>query len=455
MMALMEHKALYLTNFARFQQTHGSDPAWLQKLRQEAFDRFLALGFPTLDDEDWRFTPLAPLTRVPFETAEDTDSVPGKSCLPTAQDAEGTRLVLANGSDPSLQQGRHLLPDGVIVTSLARALRDHPQLVEPHLGQLADCAERAFTALNSAFLHDGAFIYLPPGKVVEAPIELDYLVSPSDRPLAWHRRCLIVAERHSQACIVERYSGPDGTPYFTSAVTEVVLDENAIIDHYKHQEEGRGAYHIGRVQVVLGRSSRFSSHALSFGGQLVRNEIGALLGAEGGECVLNGLYLAADDQLVDNHTRIDHARPHCTSQQLYKGILDGHGRGVFNGRIHVHQDAQKTDARQTNQTLLLSADALINTKPQLEIYADDVKCTHGATVGQLDAEALFYLRSRGLGEEEARSLLTFAFANDIIGRVKIEALRRQLEKSLSEKQGSGVRGQEKKNGTLLLLTPDP
>jgi len=256
------------------------------------------------------------------------------------------------------------------------------------------------------------------------------VAEPSHSPLAWFRRVLVVVGRNSQATIVERYSGPAGATYFTSAVSEIILDEGAIIDHYKVQQEGDGAFHVATTQVRMGRSSKFSSHNLTFGGKLTRNDVNAFLAGEGCECTLNGLYLGGGGQLIDNHTRIDHAMPHCASHELYKGILDGKARGVFAGRIYVHQDAQKTDAKQTNQTLLLSDDAVIDTKPQLEIFADDVKCTHGATVGQLDAEAVFYLRTRGIGKDEARALLTFAFANDIIGRIKIESLRDNLEQLL-------------------------
>jgi Fe-S cluster assembly protein SufD len=229
---------------------------------------------------------------------------------------------------------------------------------------------------------------------------------------------------------VESYVGLGQGTYFTNAVTEVVVANNATLDHYKVQREDRQAFHVHTLQVLQGPGSNFSNHALTFGGSLVRNEINAVLKAEGCHCTLNGLYLAGGRQHVDNHTVIDHALPHCESHELYKGILDGHARGVFNGKIFVRQDAQKTDAKQTNQTLLLSPDATINTKPQLEIFADDVKCTHGATVGQLDADAVFYLRSRGLSLEAARSLLTFAFANDIISRVPVGPLRAQLEETL-------------------------
>jgi Fe-S cluster assembly protein SufD len=249
-----------------------------------------------------------------------------------------------------------------------------------------------------------------------------------------HPRTLIVAGVNSQATIVESYVSLEDTEkpaaFFTNAVTEAVLAENAVIDHYKIQRESGKAFHIATFQVQQGRSSNFSSHSIALGGSLARNEVNAVLDAEGCECTLNGLYMAGGRQLMDNHTRIDHAKPHGTSHELYKGILDDTARGVFNGKICVHQDAQKTDAKQTNRTLLLSDDAVINTKPQLEIFADDVKCTHGASIGQLAEEAIFYLRSRGIDKEDARSLLTFAFANDIIGRIKIEPIRAQLEKIL-------------------------
>jgi Fe-S cluster assembly protein SufD len=313
---------------------------------------------------------------------------------------------------------------------LAEALAKHSDLVRPHLARYADVEEHAFTALNTAFLQDGVFIYIPQNRVIEQPITIDYLAAADGRALVWHRRCLIVAEPNSQASIVERYRGRASDVYFTNAVTEIVLGEGAIVDHCKLQQESATAFHVHTIQVQQGRASNFANHAIAHGAKLARNEVNVVLGAEGCECTLNGLYMAGGDQLIDHHTLIEHAKPHCTSHELYKGILDGKAHGVFRGKIHVHPDAQKTDAKQTNQTLLLSEDAIINTKPQLEIYADDVKCTHGATVGQLDAEALFYLRSRGIAKDEARALLTYAFANDIMGRIKIDALRDELEKLL-------------------------
>jgi Fe-S cluster assembly protein SufD len=322
----------------------------------------------------------------------------------------------------------------VIVASLAKALTAHRELVEPYLGHHARPENSAFTALNTAFLHDGAFVYVPQGKVVEQPIYLVFLTTPSSDPTMTHPRNLIVAGPTSQVTLVESYAGATDAVYLTNAVTEVIAGESAVIDHYKLQEESLESFHVSTLQLYQEQASNFSSHAVTFGGSLVRNDVNALLDAEGCECTLNGLYMGRDEQLIDNHTRIDHAKPHCASHELYKGILDKKAKGVFNGKIYVHQDAQKTDAKQTNQTLLLSDDATINTKPQLEIFADDVKCTHGATVGQLDAEAIYYLRTRGIGLREARRILTFAFANDIVGRIKIEALRERLERRLLEAQ---------------------
>ncbi|MCI0460506.1 MAG: Fe-S cluster assembly protein SufD, partial [Gemmataceae bacterium] len=325
-------------------------------------------------------------------------------------------------------------PAGVTVGSLADVLARRRDLVEPHLGRLARYETRPFVALNTAFLHDGAFVHVPRGAVVREPIHLIFLATPTNEPAVSYPRTLIVAEGNCQCTLAQSYAGLGEGTYFTNAVTEVETGPNAFIDHYKIQREGPSAFHLETLQVRLGRASNFSSHALTLGGKWARNESGALLADEGCECTLNGLYLAGGTQHVDNRTVIDHAKPHCSSHELYKGILDGKAHAVFNGKIYVRQDAQKTDAKQTNQTLLLSEDAVINTKPQLEIFADDVKCTHGATIGQLSADALFYLRSRGIGSEAARALLTYAFANDVVERIKFDPLRRQLEDFLLARQ---------------------
>jgi Fe-S cluster assembly protein SufD len=409
MTKVMERQNTYLADFERMERelAASTTPA-VHRLRKTAAARFSELGFPGPRDEEWRFTPVAPLTRTPFEAVSAEQA--SKSC--------------------SLRIPQ--LPNGVIVCDLSEAMKNHASLAEPHLARHADWKKHSFIALNTAFLRDGIFVYVPWGTVLEEPLFLDFSANRDGEGFVWHPRCLIILGENSQVTLVEQYSGQAGNTYFTNAVTEFVVGAGAHVDHYKLQREGDRAFHMAAMQVQLGRDAKFSSHAVTQGGQWVRNEINAVFEGEGGECTLNGLYQAGGEQLVDNHTFIDHAYPHCASHELYKGILDGKAQGVFNGKIYVRQDAQKTDAKQTNQTLLLSDDATINTKPQLEIYADDVKCTHGATVGQLDAESIFYLRSRGIGLAEARSLLTYAFANDIVSRIKVESVREELERSLLE-----------------------
>jgi Fe-S cluster assembly protein SufD len=426
----------YQIEFERFErEAAGDGPAWLPPLRKAAFSTFCELGFPTRRDEEWRFTPIRPITE-------------GTFCRATAHQAAGTReareragipgltgpeLVFVNGKyAPELSTLRPL-PAGVRVSRLAEALETDAAIIETHLARYAAFDNQAFVALNTAFLEDGAFVHIPRNSVVEEPIRLLFLAAAGQTPTISHPRTLIVAEENSQATILESYAGLEAGVTFTNAVTEIAVGANAVLDHYKLTQESDTAYHIATMQVELARGSHFASHNITLGGAIVRNDQNARLGGEGGACTLNGLYLARDRQLVDNHTAIDHALPHCDSHELYKGILDGRGQGVFNGKIYVRKDAQKTDAKQTNQTLLLSPEAQINTKPQLEIFADDVKCTHGATIGQLDANQLFYLRARGIGKEDARSLLIYAFAEEIIDRIKVDALRERLSALLFER----------------------
>jgi Fe-S cluster assembly protein SufD len=434
MTTLMAEKNLYLDQFAQFEKAQRDLP-WLRRIRNAAIARFGELGLPTTRNEDWRFTNLAPLTRIPLQLA--------KGGVPSAQfslDAHTLpnchRLVFVNGRYERSLSATDGLPQGVVVTNLAqRGL--YPEIVETTLARHARFEDNALTALNTAFLADGAIVYIGRNVVVDRPIQLVFLSSSGNEPFVSHPRTLVVAEANSQATIVEQYAGLEDGIYFTNAVSELVLGENAIVDHYKLQEESREAFHIANTQVVQAKSSSFTSHYIALGGNLVRNEMRALLDAEGCEATINGLYMASGKQHIDNFTVIDHAKPHCASHELYKGILDDQAHGVFNGKIFVRQDAQKTDAKQTNQVLLLSEDAVINTKPQLEIFADDVKCTHGATVGQLDADAIFYLRSRGIDLNSARKLLTYAFANDIISRIKIDALRERLEHALTTRPKTG------------------
>ncbi len=434
MMELIEATDTYRADFDRLaQETAGREPSWPAQRREAAFTRFSELGFPTRHEEEWRFTIVTPIAETAFRLAEA-----GRERVTAAEiaefafsDLQGSRLVFVNGHyAPELSEVQ-ALPEGVRVGSLAEALRSDAASLEPHLARYAAFDQHAFVALNTAFLADGAFISIPRGVSVEEPIHLLFVSTTAGGPTISHPRTLILAEAHSRATFIESYIGLGEGVTFTNAVTEIVAGEHAVLDHVKAQQERPEAFHIATMQLQLAGSANFTTHSVTLGGALVRNEVNAVLGAEHISCTLNGLYLADGRRLVDNHTFIDHAMPHCESHELYKGILNDRGRGVFNGKILVRQDAQKTDAKQTNKTLLLSDDAQINTKPQLEIYADDVKCTHGATVGQLDAEALFYLRSRGIGLEEARNILTRAFAGDILHRIKLDAVRVQLEASLS------------------------
>jgi len=383
------------------EERSGTEPDWLKRLRREGMDRFRALGLPAPGDEAWKYTSVARIASAPFRSQEDL------------------RLELASGQK------------GVRVARLKDVLASEPGLAESHLARHADFRKSAFTALNTAFLSDGAFVHVERGAAVAQPIMLNFLSRGEREAAVTHPRNLIVAEAGSQAAVVEAYSGDgDGVPYFTNAVTEVVLGEGAVLEHYKVQRESLAAFHVQTIQVSQGRASNYTSHNLCLGGALARTDWNVVFGAEGGECVLNGLFLAGGSQHLDNHTLIDHAVPHCASRELCKGILDGKSRGVFHGKIIVRLNAQKTDAMQTNKNLLLSREALVNSTPALEILADDVKCRHGSTIGQLDANALFYLRSRGIGERQARALLTYGFAADVAGRIRIPAVREEIEKAL-------------------------
>jgi Fe-S cluster assembly protein SufD len=430
-MPALEEQNTFVSAFEQAERSLARvGPASLHRLREAAIQRFTALGLPTLDDEEWRFTPLAPLTQSVFTHGESAvvDEALVQRLAFAADDCH--RLVIVNGRlAPALSALREL-PQGAIVAGLADALQNHRDKVEPYLAQYADYEEHAFTALNTAFIQDGAFVFLPKNTVVEKPIYLVFVSAAGSDPTASHPRTLIVAEHNCQARIVEAFIGPAEGVYFTNAVTELIAGEGVVLDYSKLQRESTRAFHIHTLQLHQDKSSNVKSYAINLGGRLVRNEVNAFLDGEGCECTLNGLSIASGEQLVDNHTRIDHAKPRCVSHELYKSILDGKAHGVFNGRIYVHPDAQKTDAKQTNQTLLLSENAVIDAMPQLEIFADDVKCTHGATVGQLDAESIFYLRTRGIDKDAARALLTFAFANDIFGRIGVDSLRDGLEKLL-------------------------
>jgi Fe-S cluster assembly protein SufD len=407
-----------------------SDARWLQDVRDKAAARFAAIGFPTTRDEEWRFTNVAPIASAEFRPAAPV-SVPVDTIDALPYGNLPFRITLVNGRFSAELSRLGNLPAGVRAGSLAAAVTAHGDEVARRYAQAADFESRGFVALNTALAADGAYLYIPDGTVFEQPVEILFVAAGDDSAREMiQTRTLIVAGAGAQARIVETYASLRNGTYFTNAVTEVYAGENTNIDHYKVQQEGLEAFHVATMQIVAGRSATVSSHSFSLGGKLVRNDANAVLGGEGAEVTLNGLYLADGDRLIDNHTEIDHAQPHCPSHEIYKGILGGKARAVFNGKIIVRQDAQKTDAKQTNRALLLSDDASINTKPQLEIFADDVKCTHGAAIGQLDDDAIFYLRARGLTYFEARDLLIHAFAGEIIDRVQIETIKNALEAEL-------------------------
>ncbi len=430
---------LYLSHFEQLERDAlAGQPDWLLPVRKAAFARFSALGLPTTKHEEWRYTNVARIAATPFQVPDHSaDFITPSDLAPFCFETKGCRLVFVNGRFDASLSNLGALADGVTVDSLAAAVKKNAAAVEPHLARHARCEDHAFAALNTALMQDGAFVHIAKGRIVASPIHLLYLSTASPEPTVCHPRNLIVLEENSQATIVETYAAIDDNVYFTNAVTEIIARENAIVDHCKIALESDRAFHIATLQIHQERASNVSSHAVSLGGALVRNNIRTLLDGEGAECTLNGLYFVSGDRHVDNHLTVVHAKPHCDSREFFKGILDDKSRGVFSGRIIVRKDAQKTDAKQTNQSMLLSPDAQIQSKPQLEILANDVKCTHGATVGQVNEQALFYLRSRGLTLAAARNLLVYAFAAESLEEIQIEPLRSQLNERLLERLPHG------------------
>ena len=433
--ALKESEDLYLKNFREFEDRQAATvPAWLSKLRSEGMQAFAELGFPTTKLEDWKYCNVAPIAGVRFQPApyELTDKVRKQVKEISFAGLDCTRLVFVNGHYAEELSAIRDLPKGVRITNLVKALKQE-DAVTAHLGRYADHKKHPFVALNAAFMEDGAFIEVPKGVALEKPIELLYVSTGCAEPWVAHPRNLVIAAQGSQAALVEAYVGLDGGVYFNNAVTEIVAEENAHVDYVKFQKESEAAFHVATVLAYTARNAATATNSIQLGARLGREEVTTVLDGEGAEGYLYGLYVTNGQQLIDNHTAIDHAQPHCSSREFYKGILDGKSTAVFNGKILVRKDAQKTDSKQSDKNLLLSESAAINTKPQLEIFADDVRCTHGATIGQIDPEAIFYLRSRGLGLEEARSLLIEAFAGEIIDHIKFEPLRIQLKAALLAK----------------------
>jgi Fe-S cluster assembly protein SufD len=415
----------YRRDFANFVATRNEPQTMLERRRQ-ALKRYESLGIPASRWEAWRFTDINALAQTSFSRS---GNVPIEAALLPKLEGHCHRLVFVNGRFvPSLSR-LDAFPAKAMMASLGQALLTHPELVEAHLDCLPGLEEHPFVALNSAFWEDGAFVYLPKGVVLDYPLHLICYASGADT--VNYPRVLIILEEASQATIVEDFRG-DGQ-YLTCPLTEIELAAGAVLEHYKVQEESLQAWHLGGLRLRQDRDSRLQGQLLSNGGLLVRTDIFALLDGEGAECQLSGLTLVGEGQLGDQHLRVEHAKPHGTSRQLFKAVLQGKSRTVFDGLIHVHKNAQKTDASQTNRNLLLSKLALANSNPRLEILADDVKCSHGSSTGFLDQDALFYLRSRGIGEAEAHAMLVYAFANDIVERIRLNPLRQRLEELLAQR----------------------
>jgi Fe-S cluster assembly protein SufD len=407
----------------------GPSPAWLTQARQASVEWSTARGFPTLKDEDWKYTRLGPLLDVPFERvgAGAAHRVSPDTIDALSIDATSTRLVFVNGLFAPELSLLTELPEGVTVTNLASVLAEGGAGLEPFFSRSLGEYDHAFTALNTALAEDGAFIQVAADTLVSAPIELVFLSDAQGFPIIASPRSLILAGPHSRVAVVETYAGITGDVTCSNAVTQVLLDEGAQVEHYKIQDEPDTAFHLALLDVRQGPDSRFSSGSVALGSKIARNEVRVRLEGEGAKVSIDGLYLPRGDQHHDNPILIEHAAPRCTSRQLYKGIVDERGHGVFNGRIIVWPGASGTDASQTNKNLLLSDHAEVDTRPRLEILTDDVKCTHGAAVGALDEEALFYLRSRGVPHEAARALLTYAFAREMLDLIPSESLRTHVE----------------------------
>jgi Fe-S cluster assembly protein SufD len=410
-----------------------SQPEWLRSLRKAGMSGAAGSKFPTLQDEDWRFTNLAPLAKL-LEQAKSAPETTANGAETNLVDASvfaklsGQRLVFVNGFFSAKLS--HIEPalNGVRIENLSAAFAKDSTLAEKHLGKLAKASDNFFAGMNQSFFSDGAFIFVPKGVEVAEPVQLIYISSAKQNGETIQPRNLIIAEANSKLTVIESYLSAGDAVYFTNMVTEIVAGENAAVEHIKLQDEAASAFHIATIAGEFGRASNVTVHSFALGAKLSRNNIRTKLAGEGLECILNGLYLTRGEQLADHHMVVEHAQPHCASHEYFNGILDDKSKGVFHGRIYVHPIAQKTDAKQTNKNLLLSDDATADTKPQLEIYADDVKCTHGATIGQLNDESIFYLRSRGLDTDTAKQMLIHAFAGEIIERIKCGPARELMDK---------------------------
>lgn len=417
-------ETIYKKNFQTSLE-NSDQPEWLKDLRKEAFEHFTENGFPTLKDEEWKYTSISSeqLSVNRSEISADTLSSGVEKLL--AEIESGNRLVFIDGVLNNELTALNDLPEGVKIQNFAESLDD--EIFKTNLAKAVEYDFNGFTALNTSFIEQGVFIHVPKNTKVENPIHIFFI---GENETANFTRVLYVGEQASEAEIVERYTRTDEAKYFTNAVVEINLADNAKLVHTRVQRESHNAFHIVSSNTNLNRASIYDNTNITLGAKLSRHDVNLSFNAEGGECWIDGLYLVADGQHTDTHSRIDHRMKNCVSHQNYKGILDGKSRAVFNGKVFVHENASGTDANQSNKNLLLSNEARIDTKPQLEIFNDDVKCAHGATVGQLEEEELFYLLSRGLNEDLARNLLTYGFAEEIINKIKIKSIKEQLDEAV-------------------------
>jgi Fe-S cluster assembly protein SufD len=428
----------YVRDFEDVDIELGSvQPPWARALRRTALDRFLTFGFPTTKNEDWHFTSVARIAESEFLTLTSPGGdVDREDVARFGFGREDWRtLAFVNGRFDAELSDLDGLPGGVRVLPLERAWREMPALLERYVGKIAGVDEpgQAFTALNTAYMVDGAVVHVAKDVTVDRPIHLLFVTDAMAARGVMYPRNLIVVDRNAKATVLETYAAVGDAHYFTNSVTEVAVGDGATLTHIKLQRESQRAFHVGTIDVRQGRDSHYVSFSFGTGGSLSRSNIYTALAGEGCGATLNGLYMLDGDQHMDHQTRIEHSEPNCYSREVYKGVLDGTSHGVFNGKVYVHPVAQKTDGKQTNNTLLLSEKAQVDTKPQLEIFADDVKCTHGATVGRLDEVALFYMKSRGVNAELARRLLTYAFAADVIETIELDAVREGLERLTLER----------------------
>ncbi len=438
---LLDPMEKYLADFEAFASNGGSDaPPWLNDLRRQAIEQFNVLGFPSTRDEQWRFTNFAQLKETDFcmangdHTQVKTDEVQ-KYVLTAGSDQ---LLVFVNGRYSEELSETGGIPEGAVATSLRAALQSDPALLEQHMGRYAVPQDNPFTALSTAFIRDGAFIHVDRNVVLREPIQVLFLTTGAARPLVIHPRSLLVMEEGATASVVESHIGLADGSYWSNVVTEAVVHDNACLHMYRVQREGPNASHTATTQSYHGRDSSCALTTVELGGALSRHDIKAVLNGTGAECSLYGLTQLQGRQHVDHHTTIEHAQPHCNSWEYFNGIYDDRSRGVFNGRIIVRPGAQQTDSKQTNNSLLLSEAARADSQPQLEIYADDVKCTHGATLGPIDDRALFYLQTRGIETELARNLLTYGFGVEILDKIEIAELRDRLDDLVHRRLDEGA-----------------